>query len=267
MHLLLLIQNGYGQWLSYSARSSGMGNTGLDLSDVTGVLLNPAALAGQEATTLLASAHQPYMLAELGTYNVAAAIPIRHAGWGLALTYSGYEAFNQKKAALSYGRSITEFISLGIQLDYIQTAVSEYGTSHTFTGDVGTLVAISSQLRLAAHVFNPYPINWGFGEQKVPTVFRMGLAYRPAEPLLINAEVEKDIDQPGRIKTGVEYQPADPLFLRAGLLTNPAVFCAGAGLRLGRMQLDFSAQYHQVLGITPAASVWLVLPAKSKAAQ
>lgn len=263
--LLGAVGSGNAQWMGYTARSQALGNTGLILAEGSGLLVNPASLPAHQQALVLASATQHYLIPELGTFDGAVVLPARHAGWGIMIAYSGYELFNQKKAALSYGRLLSEKIAVGVQMDFFQTAVQEYGTSNTFTGEVGMNVQLPGAFHLAARIFNPYPISWGYEGQKIPTVFQMGTGYQPATSVLLMAEVEKDIDQPMRVRLGVEYLPAAALALRAGMLTQPEVFCAGIGLNLGRLTMDFSTQYHQTLGISPAATLLYGFPQKKKA--
>ncbi|MCS6990725.1 MAG: hypothetical protein NZL95_02565 [Chitinophagales bacterium] len=260
----LIAETASGQWQNFPARSQAMGGAGLCFQHPEALWMNPAALVAVPSPFMSATANQPFLLPELGIYSAGAAWPFAHDAWGVSTTYTGYDAFNQKKVALAYSRRITTAVSLGIQLDYFHTSVQEYGSSGTLTGEVGLLVAFSSQLHLGATLFNPYPVGWGFGGQKVPTIMRIGLGYQPASIVQLATEVEKDIDQPARIRLGVEYQAAPVLWLRAGLFTNPATACAGAGLRTGPLRLDFAVQYHQLLGPGPSATLVYAFAQKEK---
>jgi len=200
-------------------------------------------------------AEQRFLEKELGYYAGGLTLPTKSGVFGLAINYSGFDLYNEKKIGLGYGRLFTKNISGGIQIDYLSTSISEYGTASAFTFEAGLLVKITDQLSTAVHVFNPIAIKSGFDDEKIPTLFRLGLSYEPGKKILLTAEAEKDIDFPARFKAGIEYKMIDQLYLRGGIATNPSQYSFGVGLNVGNLKIDFASSYHQVLGLTPGISV------------
>ena len=82
----------------------------------------------------------------------------------------------------------------------------------------------------------------------------MGLAYTPAEQLLVVVDAYQNPDFPMSFRGGIEVQPVSVLALRAGMTTEPSRFTAGAGLRLGKLTADLAGEKHEVLGWSPAIS-------------
>ncbi|MBS1656722.1 MAG: hypothetical protein JST18_01350 [Bacteroidetes bacterium] len=237
------------------ARSLALGSTSMNSSDPYSVLNNQAGMAFQNDISFSLYAEQRFLQSELGYYAGGLTLPTKSGVFGLAINYSGFDLYNEKKMGLAYARLFSKNISGGIQIDYLSTSVAEYGTGGALTFEAGLMIKISQQLSAAAHVFNPVPISSGFQDEKIPTLFRFGLSYEPGEKILLLAEAEKDIDHPARIKAGIEYQIADVLHLRGGVATNPSQYSFGVGLNVQHLKIDIASSYHQILGFTPGLSV------------
>lgn len=241
--------------LTGGARSLSLGTSSLTLSDPYSILNNQAAMAFQKEISFSLYAEQRFLQNELSYYAGGFSLPTKSGVFGLAVNYSGFDLYNEKKIGLAYARLFSEKVSGGIQIDYLSTAISEYGTASAFTFEAGLLVKISDQLSTAAHVFNPVAIKSGFEEEKIPTLFRLGLSYEAGKKVLIITEAEKDIDHPARVKAGVEYRIIEVLHLRGGVATNPAQYSLGIGINIKDLKIDLASAYHQVLGVTPALSI------------
>lgn len=212
-------------------------------------------MAFQKELSFSLFAEQRYLQKELGYYAAGFTLPVKNGAFGLAVNYTGFDLYNEKKIGLAYARLFSQKVSGGIQIDYLSTAVSEYGTSTAFTVEAGLMVKVSAKLSTAAHVYNPVAIKSGFADEKIPTLFKLGLSYEAGKKILLLTEVEKDIDHAARFKAGAEYQIADVLHLRGGVATNPSQYSLGAGIRVKDLKIDFAASYHEVLGVTPAISL------------
>lgn len=237
------------------ARSLALGSSFLTLSDPYSILNNQAAMAFQKVISFSLYSEQRYLQSELGYYAGGFTLPTKSGVFGLAINYTGFDLYNEKKIGLAYALMFSPKVLGSIQLDYLSTSISEYGTSSAFTAELGLLLKISDQLSAGAHVFNPYPIKSGFGDEKIPTVFQLGLSYEAGKKILLITEAEKDIDNPARFKAGVEYKIVDALHLRGGIATHPSQYSLGVGINVQQLKIDFAASYHQVLGLTPAVSL------------
>jgi hypothetical protein len=237
------------------ARSLALSSSSLTLSDPYSVLNNQATMAFLEEISFSLYAEQRFLQSELGYYAGGFTLPTKSGVFGLAINYSGFDLYNEQKIGLAYGRLFSKNIAGGIQIDYLSTSVSEYGTSGAFTFEAGLFIRMTGQLAAAAHVYNPIAVNSGFEDEKIPTLFRLGLTYEPGEKILLLAEAEKDIDRPARIKAAIEYRLADMLHLRGGAATNPSQYSFGVGVNVQHLRIDIASSYHQVLGFTPGLSV------------
>ena len=219
-------------------------------------------MAFQKDISFSLYAEQRFLQSELGYYTGGLTLPTKSGAFGLALNYSGFDLYNEQKLGLAYGRLFTKNISGGIQIDYLSTSISEYGTASALTFELGLLIKLSEQISTAVHLFNPVAVKSGFDDEKIPTLFRLALSYEPSKKILLITEVGKDIDFPARFKAGIEYRIVDALHLRGGIGTNPSQYSLGIGINVQHLKIDLASSYHQVLGFTPALSVNYVFAKK-----
>lgn len=240
---------------SIGARSNALGGTGLTLADPYSVFNNQAAMAFVKDISICLFTERRFMMSELSYSAGGAVIPTRSGVFGVSVNYYGFDAYNEKKAGLSYSRLFTEHISGGIQFDYLGTSIADYGNGSTLTVELGLLVKITDRFSTGAHLFNPVRVSSGFVDEKIPTALKLGVSYDAGQKVSIAAEAKKNIDQPAQFCAGLEYRVADALHLRAGFETNPSLYSFGAGINVKQLKIDLAATYHQVLGASPQLAI------------
>lgn len=244
--------------LPAGARGQAMGGAGAVFQDIHAAWSNPAGLAYLEGTSVALFGEQRFALSDLRQISAAGAMPVGNSTIGLAVGYFGFEAYNESRIGLLYGRKLAKNLSLGAQLYTLGTRIPDYGSKQLISFEVGLQAAISPEVRVGGRVANPVRVEVLEGEP-LPTVVNFGVSYQPGEQVLLVAEVEKDILFPVRVRCGLDYQLIDALRLRAGVATNPSLLSFGLGYRLlEQWQLDFSAAYHQHLGFTPGIGLVFV---------
>ncbi len=240
------------------ARSTGMGNASVTLFDIWSVQNNQAGLAHLESLSAGIYYENKFMLPELGLSAFGAALPLKSGGT-LALSYSmfGFESYKDSKLGLAYARKFTESFSGGIQLDYLNTRISEgYGSKGAIAVEAGVRVKLFENLILGAHVFNPTGAKLAdYNDEKIPTTMKLGLGYTFNEKVILAIETEKNIDYPATFRAGIEYRVIPEVYLRGGISTRPVESSFGVGLQLGVMRINLSASYHESLGYSPQADL------------
>lgn len=235
--------------------AAGMGNATVAQTGMVGLYGNPAGLSSLENWGAMAFAERRFLLSELQIVSAGAALPTRSGNFGLVVQRFGFSAFHQQKLGLAYARKLGSGLAVGVLLDYFQTRIEEFGSRNTFTFEAGCQAAITPKLSIGAYVFSPAQVELADGEN-LPTIMRMGLAYRSSSKALLAVEVEKDIAHDYRIKGGFDYQLVDNVHLRAGFQTSPATFHFGFGYRIGQQfQADAAMSSHTNLGFSPSAGV------------
>lgn len=253
--IFVLCASAVAAQLSYpmpaGARGQAMGGVGVVFQDIHAAWSNPAGLAHLEGTSMALFGEQRFALSELRQISAVGATRFGNSAIGLAVGYFGFEAYNESRIGLLYGRKLAKNLSLGAQLYTLGTRIPDYGSQQLISFEVGLQATISPSIDIGGRISNPVRIEKLEGEA-LPTVLNFGVNYRPGKQVQLIAEVEKDILYPVRVRCGLEYQLLDVLELRAGVATEPSLLSFGLGYRiLDQWQLDFSAAYHQYLGFTP----------------
>jgi hypothetical protein len=253
--LKMFAQNGVPQ--NAGARAAAMGNASVSFDDINAAYSNQAGLAFLNEAGFSAYGERRFMAEGLNSYLFAAALPFDKIGtFGLAINYFGFTDYNEQKIGLNYARKLAKNFSMGVQLDYLSTRIPNYGVAHSVTVEIGILAKLTNKVSLGAHAYNP--VNSRVGTQdRLPSVFSLGLGYEPSKKVLLTAQLDKDIyNYPFTGRFGLEYKPIDAFYLRAGLSAAALAQASfGVGVNLKQLKIDFATSYHQVLGFTPAISL------------
>ena len=246
------------------ARHLAMGNASVTLSDVFSMHSNQAGLAFIPEFSIGISAEQRFLLAGLNNLGIVAAIPTVAGTFGISYKYFGYDLYNESKVGLAYSRLLAKGLSIGIQFDYLRIHLSEFGSKNAFTFEAGLQYQIIPELMVGMHVFNPIPIKLEeeYGE-RLPTIMKFGLSYRPSPKVILAAEVEQDIDRRTNFKAGLEYQFIEVLSFRGGINTGPVAGFFGFGFNMGGFHIDATASFNENLGFSPSVSLIYALPSKA----
>jgi hypothetical protein len=248
-------------------RSAGMGNASVALSDFWSVQNNQAGMADYNKFAVGFAYENKFLVNNLRFRTGAFILPSKFGSFGLIFQQFGYSAYSQSKIGLGYARKLGEGFSAGLQLDYLITRLGEdYGSAQSLTFELGFLAKLTPQLVLGAHVFNP--INAKIEDEyneRIPAVYKLGLAYSITDELIIALETEKNMDYKPLVRGGVEYEVSKLANVRIGYSSVPSKtgsdkfsisteMTFGFGLDLQRFMLDFAASWHQTLGWSPGVS-------------
>jgi len=237
--------------------ASGMGGISLNVQDVWSVNNNQAALGFYNNMSAGIYYENRFGLKELSLKSAVFTLPTSSGNFGVSVNHFGNTNYSELKFGLAYGKSFGEHFSAGIQLDYLSTQITDnYGNSGVITFEMGMMAEIIENLFIAGHVFNPIQVSLAdYNEEKIPSVFRLGLAYKYSEKLFTSFEMEKNINHSPAFCAGMEYQILEQLYFRTGIANNPGRYSIGFGLKLNKFQLDIATTYHQTLGLTPKAAI------------
>jgi hypothetical protein len=240
------------------ARSAGMANTSVCLTDIWAVHHNQAALVGLEQAGVGAYYENRFLIFNLNLQGATAVLPTPRVGvFGLTYERFGNNLYNQSRVGLAYGKRLWKFLSVGLQLSYLNTHIAEnYGSRHSFIAEIGLLSQVTPRLRIGFHAFNLTRTKLADAyDERVPMNFRLGAQYDFSKKVRLAVEGEKDLELPAVFKLGVEYFPADVFAIRVGVGTAPFHADFGLGLRLKFLHFDIAGSIHPVLGFSPKASL------------
>jgi hypothetical protein len=252
--------------LPLGARSSGMGNASVSLSDVWSEHHNQAGLGFVRDISAGAYYENRFLLKELSIKGGVVALPVKGGTFGLCISNFGYTLYHENKYSLSFAKAFGDKLSAGIAMDYLTTKIGEgYGSKGVLAAEFGIQAKPLKGLTIGAHVFNPTRAKLAdYNNERLPTVIRFGGDYNFSDKVKVAVETEKDIAQKAIFKAGIEYKPVKELYLRAGIGTNPTLTSFGFGLNLKSIKIDVSANYHQTLGFSPQIGLTYIFKKETK---
>lgn len=272
--------NGPGVW---GARSAALGGTAVTVPDGAWAAgNNPAALGELSHLTVGFQAANQFLLANLSTVGVAAALPVgpqlppqpvpgvpaavaarqapRYGVVGVTARRFGNKQYAEQGLGLSYGYRLGT-VSVGARVEVMQLSIEGLGSRRAVAASLGGQADIlPRKLTFGASLVNLNQARLAPDQdERLPTVLRAGLAYRPSEKVLLLTEVEKDVEQAADVRVGLEYQVLASLALRAGVSAYTEQLTGGFGVQAGQLHIDYAAAWHSALGLSQHLSVAVAL--------
>lgn len=243
--------------MNLGARESAMGGIGVASTDFWSSANNQAALGFNKQWGTGFYYENRFLVKEISMNALSLVIPAGRGSFAANISYFGYSQYNEKKFGLAYGIGLSERFALGVQLDYLHTAIGEYyGEKGVFTFELGLMTKINKDLSLGVHVFNPAQVELSdYSMEEIPALMKLGLQWTLDENFITEVEVHSDIHHQLVFRGGLEYRIIEELYVRMGVSNNPSIFSFGVGLQLKYFRLDFSSSMHQLLGYSPQLSL------------
>ncbi len=175
----------------------------------------------------------------------------KYGTYGLSLSRFGDELYSQQHVGLGVSHKLGQF-SLGAKAEVWQVSVEGYGSRKAVTLSVGGQAEVIPDIYFGAYAYNLNQAKLAaFEDERLPTVMKAGLSYRPYQKLLLAIETEKHIDFPADFKAGLEYQLLqEKLALRTGFSTQTHKLTFGVGLQARQLQVDYAFGSTTQLGIS-----------------
>lgn len=256
MTLPLFVTAQNGQTIASGARGAAMSNTSVTFQDVFALTKNQAGIAFLQQASVGTIAEQRFLSNDIRQVGFVAALPSAFGSFGLLVQHFGFDTYNEQKVGFAYSRKLSERFALGAQFDYLNTRIAGYGNQGVLTFEAGIQAEVLDDFWIGAAIFNPVRTQAQDAIGIInTTTFNFGAAYLFSNKITIAAEVENDFQTPAVVSMGLDYQLAEQISLRLGISSVTASSSFGVGVRLQKVQLDFAATYHQVLGFTPTFSM------------
>ena len=168
----------------------------------------------------------------------------------------GGALYNETRVGVGYAYRFGQ-ISLGARADMLQVSIEGLGSRRVALGTLGGQIEIvPRRLSFGASLYNLSQTKLAsYQDERVPTILKAGLAYRPGAQVLLLVETEKDVERDANFKVGLEYWPVPVLAARLGLASLTEQASAGIGVLAGAFQIDYAAAFQQALGFSQHLSV------------
>ena len=240
---------------NFGARNSGIAGSSVTLGDRYSLFNNIGGLGRLENHSVFAGYQNRFGIQEFQVLGAGAIYHAEIGNAGIGFYRFGDDLFSQQRVNLAIGNQF-QMVSLGLGVDLIQYNISGIGTKQVIALQFGGIAEITPHLFFGAHIFNLNQVDLvkETGE-KIPTVMKAGLSFRPTEELMINTEIEKDLDFREIIKGGIEYRIVRNIVLRTGVSTRPFLSSFGIGIQFKRFILDYSYSHHSILGAIHESSL------------
>ena len=234
------------------SRGSSMGCCAVAMCDFWSIQNNPAGMSRWRNVSVGIAYENRFLMRELSYYNGAAVLPVNIGTFGVSFSRFGYSEYNENKIGVAYARAFGPHLRIGMQIDYLAFKFSgDYAKRRTATFEIGMQTDISDDLCLGVYIFNPINVKLKtIHNQHVPVVFRFGLAYKITRDFIATTEIEYNTDKNIDYRFGIEYLTTKEFYIRAGIHTNLATACIGAGYTLKNVIIDVSATMNQYTGVS-----------------
>jgi len=111
--------------LPVGARSAGIGNSSVALSDVWSLQHNQAGLANQKYLEVGIYANRNNLLSETSQISFAGALPTKFGVFGLTFQQYGFKLYNESKVGIAYSKAFGPNFRAGLMANYLQTSIGE----------------------------------------------------------------------------------------------------------------------------------------------
>lgn len=235
-----------------AAPYTGLGAYSLNHVDVFSFTANQAALAQLKNVSAAVYGERRFLLSELNNYTAAIGLQTSSGNFGLKAGYSGFSDYNETQIGLAYARNLGKKIDIGVQFNYNGIQAAGYGNTSAISFEIGTILHITDQLNAGVHVNNPVGGKFGKDQQeKLASVYAVGLGYEASDKFFISAEIEKEEDEAINVNAGLQYKFLPQLLARVGVSSATSAAWLGLGLTIKSFRIDLTTSYHPQLGITP----------------
>lgn len=236
------------------ARAQGIGYAAVALNDSWCVFNNIAGIATLTQPT--ASFTYDLRNALPGANRTAAAIvwPIKVGVLGGGLFTFGDALYSESIITAGFSNQLG-IASLGLNVNYIQYRAEGFGSKGVFTVNFGGIAELTPNLSIGAHITNINQPRLSSDEDRLPTILRAGLAFKPSENVFIATEIEKNIVHEATWRMGLEYYFHAKFSARTGYAIQPNTSYFGMGFKTKRFTIDYALQFSTQFQFGHQASV------------
>lgn len=242
----------------FGSRSAACGNLYVGANDMFSAINNLASLAELGGFSAGIDTYQPFILSGLNAMAAALVFPVGSGNTGVYLQTFGNSYYRESKMKLAYALPLSPELKVGVGLNYMTLQLGEgLGSASSFFPEVGMLFKPRESFTIGLHLShltlgtNPFP----FDELRGPGA-HAALNYQINDNLRLGLQANLVILDPFSINSGLEYTFSKRMALRIGYQSYPQSLSFGFGVRLNRVHFDLASTYHQILGFTPAVSIY-----------
>ncbi|WP_231459511.1 MULTISPECIES: hypothetical protein [unclassified Pedobacter] len=234
-------------------RLTAIGNNGAAVNDVWSLQANIAAITHLKQPTASVNYIKNLFSDEVSTQGFVAVIPFKNNFIGASLQRYGFSEYFESKVGFAFAKKFGNKLSIGLNGNYHQLKISNYGASNGFSVDFGVIYHLTDLLTIGTFISNPSKQKYGstLVMTEIPTTLNVGASYFASDKVLIATSVSKNLQESINVSLGIDYKIAALLSLRGGLSAKPFKQYAGFGLNYRKLLFDMATTYDTNLGYAP----------------
>ncbi len=222
-------------------------------------LLNPALVAVNPSFSAGLYYSNWFSLRELQTSGLVARLPIHSWAVGGHLNTFGYSLYRETFLQLAVARQWADGrMAAGLAAQWYHLGIRNYGTQMALGVQLGIWYRVSSLVSLGGVVTNINEPRLSGSLEEIPYRMTAGIAIHPLPQGEIVAAVSKTSREPVEYRIGVRYRASQYLGIFTGFTSTGPQPAGGVALRMGQWELQYTLQYHFVLGATHLFSVAVI---------
>ncbi|SMG33403.1 hypothetical protein SAMN05661096_02105 [Marivirga sericea] len=238
-----------------SSRVIGMGDAAVTMGGYWASFQNTAGITTTENFEVGATYENRFGLTGLDFMGVGVTSEVPFGYLALNVFRFGDDIYNEHKLSLGYATKLG-IVQFGGRVNYLQYQVMDFGSTATYSVDLGGIATITPQLIVGAQALNITQSTLKSGEEQgVPTLLKLGISYRPRDYFMLNAEIEKDILKSTIFKVGAEYNLLEKFYLRTGVNSGSFQSFYGLGFQYLSFHWDYALSNHAEMGFSHSISM------------
>ncbi|TCJ13391.1 hypothetical protein EPD60_13465 [Flaviaesturariibacter flavus] len=211
---------------------------------------NPATLGGGGKLMLAVAGERRFALAELGSYGLAARLPLAGNGIGIRVGQGGAAGWSATSVAGAYGMQLGTLAALG--LGFVHT---RSGTPALRSGSnavqAGATIRLRPQALFGLSATEPLPRTGTKEAAGGEARYTMALGWEEPGQWMLGLELFQAGDRRPALSAGFQLLAGKVLRFGAGIDTSLSSMYVAAAVPLAGMLLQISVMVHRQLGPTP----------------
>jgi hypothetical protein len=234
-----------------SVASMNLGGARANLIGVDALFGNQAGLVEVEGFVASINAIQRFSLSDLNRFSGGVAFPFAKGAIGLSILNVGNEALREQNVGVSYARKLHKHLSIAAQFNWLSYSIDGFGNTNNYTVEIGAQSTVNQYLSIGVHIYSPGEIQFT-ENQPLPSVFELGMVYRPNPKLNMYTSFRKVIEEPLELIFALDYILHERFSLQVGGNTTLSEFTGGLEVVASdNFNILFGVGYHNTLGRSP----------------
>ncbi len=235
-------------------REDALGNSSVNIVSIWSAKNNPGSFSFMAQSEASVVYRNRFLINELSTQSLAFGYHSQKGNLGVFIQHSGFDLFRTMQIGGVYGIELSPKLGMGLAFNYHQTRFGDiYGVRHHFLANLGVQYRLSKTIFIGASAQN---INRSklsdFENERLPTLFTIGILYKVSSKVLWLIDLEKEITSQFNLKSGLELEAHDNFKIRLGVNSYPFQSSFGFGISINKLQIDVAGIWHAHIGLTPS---------------